>query len=118
MTSPTESGPIVAMLAATGREPDDFTTFMGALVEQSRRDYVHTTDTLIDSLATECAESAARLELIEEGIQALLDGPYAPSARAIGECLYPARRAMAERTAEILLRRGVHSSTHRQGEAS
>lgn len=109
---PTESGAVIAMLAASGKAPDEFTVFMGALVEQQRRDYVHITSSLIDNLAMEVAETVAHIQLIGEAVQDLLSKPWAPSASAIADCLYPSHEARAHRTAEILTARGVHSSTH------
>lgn len=108
-TGPTDSGAIVAILHATGRPVDEFTTFMGALVEQSRQDYASTTSRLIDSLALECAESAALLQLIGEAVHELAELPYAPSVNRIMMCMYPTAEALRERTLSILAARGVHS---------
>lgn len=111
-----DAGPMVALQALNGNPPDEFTVFMGSLIEGQRREVAATTTYLIDNLAMECAESAARLQLIGEAVRAMLAAPYMPSAYAIEDCLYPDTDTLAERTAAILAARGVHSSTHRTPE--
>ena len=86
--------------------------FVAPLMEQSAHDLAFITNSLVDSLAMECAESAARLQLIGEAVERLLSQPYAPSAQAIEACLYPVRDIWLGRTEEILAARGIHSSTH------
>lgn len=110
------AGPMVALAAVTGAEPDEFAVFMGRLVEEQRRQYAFTTSSLIDSLAWECAESAARLQLIGEAVGRLLDSPYTPSAFAVENCLFPYPDDVAARRDEILVARGVHSSTVNRGD--
>src|SRR5574341_866678 len=89
--------------------------FIAPLMEQSARDLAFTTNSLLDSLAMECAENAARLQLIGEAVEDLLHKPYAPSAHAIEGCLYPDLDTLAMRTQQILTSRGIHSSTHGKG---
>lgn len=115
MSEVTDSGAVVALLAATGQQPDEWTVFMGALIEQSRRDYVHTTGSLIDSLSMEVAELRARLECISISLEDVMASDYMPGPVAIARCLYPSREAVAERTSWHLAQGGTHSSTLGKG---
>lgn len=91
--------------------------FLAPLLEQSARDLAYTTNALIDSLALECAESAARLQLAEEAFSRLWELPYMPSPDAIWRCFRPTTAGLKQRTEEILHQRGIHSSTHVAEEA-
>jgi hypothetical protein len=48
-----------------------------------------TTQSLIDTLTQQLAESQALVACIREKVGDLLDGPYVPSDRAILKALYP-----------------------------
>lgn len=91
----------------TGRE---LLEFMAPLMEQSARDLAWTTGALIDFLAMECAESAARLQLIGEAMDRAYAGGYVPSEDTVRACLYPSAWELRERTLSILRGRGIHSS--------
>lgn len=90
--------------------------FIAPLMEQNARDLAYTTNTVIDSLATECAERQAMLDVVREQVFELLDQPYAPSAAAIERALWASETALRERAARILQQRGIHSSTHGRGD--
>lgn len=110
MPSDTESGAVVAAMIATGEEPGEFARLMGALVEQQRRDYAHTTSSLIDSLAWQVADLQARLDLVCRGVEDALDAPYMPSPSTLLYALHPSAEAVAERREWHLTHGGIHSS--------
>jgi hypothetical protein len=88
---------------------------LAPLVEQSARDLAFTTNNLIDSLALECAESAALIDKIRRDVEDLFQGPYQPSASAVLAAMYPRSTSYADSVQRILERRGIHSSTHPEG---
>jgi len=52
------------------------------------RDTAFTTNALIDSYKAQLVSAYAELYAIREGVSALLQGPYAPSARAIQSAVF------------------------------
>lgn len=86
--------------------------FVAPFMEKSARDLAFTTNSIIDSLAMECAESAATIALAREQVHELFEGPYMPTPETVMMALYPAGERLRERVSQVLTQRGIHSSTH------
>ncbi len=77
-------------------EHTDFTTMppeasdlVIRLMQASRAQADATTNTLLDSLTEQLADSRAEVDAIRARIQGLFYGPYEPSENAILNALYP-----------------------------
>lgn len=69
--------------------PPEASNLVIQLMQASRKEADWTTNTLIDSLTEQLADSHAQVDAIRDRIQGLLDGPYMPTPDAIIGALWP-----------------------------
>lgn len=69
--------------------PPEATDLVIQIMQANASQAASTTNYLLDSLTEQVADSRATVDAIRARVQALLDGPYQPSADAIYRALWP-----------------------------
>lgn len=77
--------------------PPEALPMMLQLLQQSNSDYQFTAQALIDGLTDENAKLRAERDLIREGIDHAIDGPYMPTSALLLRLLNPSREEIAQR---------------------
>jgi hypothetical protein len=82
----TKEVPIIALLLMQKMSSDTSATY-SSLVESYRRSY---------------AEAQATLDLVREGIDSMLNGPYMPTPHVLTTMLWPPRESVKERAEQYI----------------